>query len=66
MPLANDPIMSGRVIQSLRNLEHQNLSIISNSIAEPGWCNHSRGGGGGADQKIRTEQRSIVVLERCD
>ena len=31
-PLANDPIMSGRSIQSFRHLEHQNPSIISDSI----------------------------------
>ena len=32
MQLANDPIMSGRSIRSLRHLQCQNLSIISNSI----------------------------------
>ena len=31
-PLANDPIMLGRPIQSFRDLEHQNLSIISDSL----------------------------------
>ena len=32
VPLSNDPIMSKRLIQSFRHLEHQNLSIISDSI----------------------------------
>ena len=27
-PLSNDPIMSGRLTQSFRNLEHQIMSII--------------------------------------
>ena len=31
-PHANDPIMSGRLIQLFRHLEHQNPSIISDSI----------------------------------
>ena len=31
-PLANDPIMSGRLIRSFRHLELQYLSIISDSI----------------------------------
>ena len=31
-PLENDPIMSGRSIRSFRHLEHQNPSIISDSI----------------------------------
>ena len=31
-PLENDPIMSGRLIWSFRHLEHQNPSIISDSI----------------------------------
>ena len=31
-PLANDPIMLGRPIRSFRDLEHQNPSIISDSI----------------------------------
>ena len=31
-PLAKDPIMLGRSIHSFRDLEHQNLSIISDSI----------------------------------
>ena len=33
--LANDPIMSGRLIRSFRHLECQNLSIISESIGIP-------------------------------
>ena len=33
-PVANDPIPSGRSIQSFRHLEHQNLSIISEDIGE--------------------------------
>ena len=32
VPLSNDPIMSKRLIQSFRHLEHQNLSISSESI----------------------------------
>ena len=32
MPLTNDPIMLGRLIQSFRHLEHQNPSIISEDI----------------------------------
>ena len=31
-PLANDPIMSRRLIRSFRHLEYQNPSIISDSI----------------------------------
>ena len=31
-PLASDPIMLGRSIRSFRDLEHQNPSIISDSI----------------------------------
>ena len=31
-PLANDPIISGRLIRLLRHIEHQNPSIISDSI----------------------------------
>ena len=31
-PLANDPIMSGRSIRSFRHPDHQNPSIISDSI----------------------------------
>ena len=31
-PLANDPFMLGRPIRSFRDLEHQNWSIISDSI----------------------------------
>ena len=33
--LVNDPIMSGRLIQLFRHLEHQNPSIISDSIGIP-------------------------------
>ena len=32
VPLSNDPIMSKRLIQSFRHLEHQNMSISSESI----------------------------------
>ena len=32
VPLANDPIMWGKMLQSSRHLEHQNISIISDSI----------------------------------
>ena len=35
--LANDPIMSGRSIQSFRHLECQNPSIILDSIGIPRW-----------------------------
>ena len=31
-PLANDPIMSGRLILSFKHREHQNPSIISEDI----------------------------------
>ena len=37
MPLANDPIMSGRSIQLFRHLEHQNPFIISDSIGIYRW-----------------------------
>ena len=33
VPLANNPIMLRKLIQSFRHLEHQNLFIISNSIS---------------------------------
>ena len=33
MPLASDPIMWGRSLRLFRHLEHQNPSIISESIA---------------------------------
>jgi len=35
VPLANDPIMSGRSIRSSGHLEYQNSSIISESISIP-------------------------------
>ena len=35
MLLAHDPIMSGRMILSLRYLECKNLSIFSDSIGTP-------------------------------
>ena len=44
VPLANDPIMSGTLIQSSRHLEHQNLSIISEDIDRARMDNNSRGG----------------------
>ena len=31
-PLANDPLISGRLIQLFRNLEYQNPSIVLDSI----------------------------------
>ena len=36
-PLAHGPIIWGRLIQSFRHLECQNLSIISDSIGSPRW-----------------------------
>ena len=35
MPLTNDHFMSGRSIKVFRHLEHQNQSIISESISIP-------------------------------
>ena len=48
--LANDPIMSGRLIRSFRHLECQNPSIISDSIGIPngGEKNDKKWGGPGA------------------
>ena len=48
MPLANDPIISGRLIQLFRNLECQNPSFISDSIGIPN--------GGGKSGKMSEEQ----------
>ena len=42
-PLANDPIMSGRLIQSFRHLELQKPSIISDSIDRARYGNNSGG-----------------------
>ena len=57
-PLANNPIMSGRSIQSLRHLEHQNLSIITDSIRIYRWLqkNAKKWGGGGVGNPIIIEE----------
>ena len=43
VPLANDPIMSGRLIRSFRHLERQKPSIISDSIDRARYGNNSGG-----------------------
>ena len=56
-PLANDPIMSGRLIQSLRHLECQNPFIISDSIGTARMVQKFRRSQIGSE-----ERRSTVVL----
>ena len=56
-PLANDPIMLERLIRSLTHLEHQNLSIILDSIGRARMVHQL--------WRIGTEQRrSKMLLER--
>ena len=53
-PLANDPIMSGRLKWSFIHLEHQKPSIISDSIDRAKYGNNSGG--------MEEEQRRSTVL----
>ena len=57
MLFANNSIMSGRPIWSLRHLEHQNLFIILDSIGRARMVHNSV-----MDQNRSEEQRSTVVL----
>ena len=49
LPLANYPIMLGRLIRSFRHLEHQNPSIISDSKKIIDGCEKKWGVGGGGN-----------------
>ena len=62
VPLSNDPIMSKRLIQSFRHLEHQNLSIISDSIGRARMVQQFRRNGR-TEERNRTEELSTVVLD---
>ena len=57
-PLANDPIMVERLILSFRDLEHQNPSIISDSIDRGRMWEHFQNKATD-ERKIRTEYSSI-------
>ena len=56
MPLANDPIMQKRPIQSFGHLEHQNPSIILEDIGEfildAKFVTHTQNGGAGQPQVL--------------
>ena len=45
LPVTSNPVILGKSIKSDRFLNHQNLSIILDSIDWVGWCNNSGGGG---------------------
>ena len=58
MPLANDPIMLERSIQLFRHLEHQNPSIISESIGIPNGSKKM-----GKKVRRKTEERNGGGME---
>ena len=58
-PLSNDPIMSGRLIQSFRHLQCQNLSIISESIGIP---NRSKQWGGKVRSRRKGRRNRILFI----
>ena len=60
VPLSNDPIMSKRLIQSFRHLEHQNLSIISDSIGRARMVQQILNG---RDQKGGMEEEMYSCLK---
>ena len=53
MPLANDPVVSRRLIWSFNNLEHQNMSLISDS----------RGRARMVQREEKWDWKNIVVLD---
>ena len=57
VPAAIIPIISGRVTQSFRHLEHQNQSTISEDIGRARMVQQFRNGG------TEEERRSTVVLD---
>ena len=66
-PPENDPIMLGTSIRSFRHLEHQNPSIISDSIGRARMVQQfqrrSRRIGGVGSEEEDQRRRSTVVLE---
>ena len=56
--LENDPIMLGRSIQLLRHLEHQNPSIISDSIGISGWLQKN----GNKSEEQEKEEEEILFI----
>ena len=67
-PLANDPIMLGRSIWSFKHLEHQNQSVISDSIGRVRMVQQFRRrrsliGGVGSDQRSTVDTLSVVIYK---
>ena len=58
-PLANDPIMAGRSIRSFRHLEHQNPSIISDSI---GRARMAAKNGKKSEEEKKKEKKEILFI----
>ena len=54
MTLKNDPILFGRSMRSIRDLELENPSIFQILDTDPEWCNNSGG--------MEEEQRSTLGL----
>ena len=70
--LANDLIMSGTLIRSFRNLEHQNPTIISEDISRGRSVQQFRNRGGTEEERrsltVVLEDRMVqcgIVLEGC-
>ena len=61
-PLANDPIMSGRLIRLFRHLEHQNPSIISDSIGRARMVQQFRSQNGLEEESEESDQIGGVQL----
>ena len=62
MPLANDPILSGRLIRSFRHLECQNPSIISDFIRIYCWMQENARNAGGGGILFYIEEFNILQI----
>ena len=64
MPLANDPIMSRRLIQLFRHLECQNPSIISEDRGRARMVQQFRRRNVRMERKNGTERSTVVLDDR--